>query len=133
MRVSNIFNNKAQSIMEYAIIIGLVVAGLSAMQVYIRRGIQAGIKVAADELGNQEDAEIDPTKGTKESSDSKIRTKAGGKPVGAAEVAQLSAGEAQKIILHQDGSQDIYIYRSSKVRPYDGVNSSYSTYISEEE
>lgn len=70
MRMGNIFNNKGQSILEYAIIIGLVVAGLTTMQLYIKRGIQAGIKVAADELGRQEDAEeIDPEWGTRSSSE----------------------------------------------------------------
>lgn len=124
---------KGQSTIEYAIIIGLVVAGLTTMQVYIKRGIQAGIRVAADELGSQEDAEIDPQEGTKEFLDSIIRLETGGKPEGATEVPGLSAGKSQKIVLNEDGSQDIYSYKSYKIIPYDGVNSSYSTYISEEE
>ncbi|GAI08601.1 unnamed protein product, partial [marine sediment metagenome] len=62
-------NNRGQAVFEYAIIIGIVVLALGTMQVYLRRGIQAGIKIAADELGRQEDSvELDPTKGTTQSS-----------------------------------------------------------------
>lgn len=60
---------KAQSILEYAIVLGIVAIALSAMSLYFRRGIQAVVKVAADEAGNQKDAEeIDPLKGIKTSS-----------------------------------------------------------------
>lgn len=45
--------NRAQSILEYAILIGVIAAALSAMQIYFRRGIQAVIRVAADEVGCQ--------------------------------------------------------------------------------
>jgi len=45
----------AQSIIEYAIIIAIVSSALAAMQVYIKRGLQAQIKVTADELGTQDD------------------------------------------------------------------------------
>ncbi|MBU3934113.1 hypothetical protein KKD20_06895 [Patescibacteria group bacterium] len=64
MRINYIFNSKGQSIIEYALILGIVVIALSAMQVYVKRGIQAGIKIAADEMGAQEYAETDPDKGT---------------------------------------------------------------------
>lgn len=58
-----------QSILEYAVVLGLVVVALSAMALYFRRGIQSVIKVAADEVGKQEDAEeIDPLRGVKSSS-----------------------------------------------------------------
>lgn len=46
---------KGQITFEYAIIIGLVAIALTVMQVYLRRGIQAGIKIATDEIGLQED------------------------------------------------------------------------------
>jgi len=60
---------KAQSILEYAIVLGIVAIVLSAMSLYFRRGIQAVVRVASDELGNQKDAEeIDPLKGVKTSS-----------------------------------------------------------------
>lgn len=42
-----------QSILEYTLIIGIVVTALIVMQVYIKRGIQAATKVAADQLGAQ--------------------------------------------------------------------------------
>lgn len=39
-----------QAITEYAILIGVVVAALLGMQVYAKRGLQAGIKATADRL-----------------------------------------------------------------------------------
>ena len=61
--------NRGQSILEYTVVLSLVVLVLSAMSFYFRRGIQSVVKVAADEAGNQSDAEdINPTPGTKTSS-----------------------------------------------------------------
>lgn len=48
---------KGQVIVEYALILSIVLAAILAMQTYMKRGIQAVIKVSADELGNQQDAE----------------------------------------------------------------------------
>lgn len=63
-----LLTKRGQTVYEYAIIIGLVVLALSIMQVYLRRGIQAGIKLAADEVGLQKDSAgletFDPRKGT---------------------------------------------------------------------
>lgn len=57
---------KAQTILEYVLILGIVAGALGAMQLYFRRGIQAAIKATADEIGLQQDAqEIDPQKGTR--------------------------------------------------------------------
>lgn len=50
-----ISSKRAQVVLEYAIILGIVALALGMMQVYVRRGIQAGIKIAADEIGRQED------------------------------------------------------------------------------
>lgn len=62
-------HNKGQAIFEYAVILAIVALALGMMQVYLRRGIQAGIKIAADELGQQEGSvELDPTKGTTQTS-----------------------------------------------------------------
>lgn len=58
--------NKSQSILEYAVVLGIAIIALSAMSLYFRRGILSIIKVAADEAGNQSGAEeIDPLKGVK--------------------------------------------------------------------
>lgn len=84
----NILANKGQSIMEYAIIISIVVIALSAMRVYVQRGIQATIKVAADQLGAQQDAEDDIEKGTQRNS--KINTK---------------TASTQRVRLSEDGSR----------------------------
>jgi len=44
---------KAQSLTEYAILIGIVTAALIAMQIYIKRGIQGRIKDLADQLSER--------------------------------------------------------------------------------
>ena len=46
---------QGQSIIEYVILIGVVAAAVLGMQAYAKRGIQAGIKVAADRIGSQQE------------------------------------------------------------------------------
>jgi hypothetical protein len=46
---------KAQSTLEYAIIIAVVIAGLIAMQFYIKRGQQGRLRQATDDMGKQFD------------------------------------------------------------------------------
>lgn len=41
-------NKRAQNTAEYAILIGVIVAAAIAMQIYVRRGMQARIKDAVD-------------------------------------------------------------------------------------
>jgi hypothetical protein len=48
-------NRKGQSTLEYAIIICVVVAGLFAMQSYVKRGYQGKLKSSADDMGEQFD------------------------------------------------------------------------------
>jgi len=43
--------NSGQTLLEYAIILGVIVAGLFAMQVYLKRGLAGKIRGSADELG----------------------------------------------------------------------------------
>jgi hypothetical protein len=42
---------KAQSMLEYSVLIACVVAGLIAMQIYMKRSIEGRLKQAADEIG----------------------------------------------------------------------------------
>jgi len=66
-----------QSILEYVVILGIVAIALAAMSLYFRRGIQSVVKIAADEAGNQEDAEdINPVTGVKTASAITRRTTA---------------------------------------------------------
>ncbi len=44
------FNQKGQNTAEYAILIALVVAAAVAMQTYVKRGMQGGIKFAVDKV-----------------------------------------------------------------------------------
>lgn len=50
-----VFAKKAQSTAEYAIVIALVIGAAIAMQVYVRRGMQGGIKFATDKLKSSDD------------------------------------------------------------------------------
>jgi hypothetical protein len=49
------FNRRAQSTLEYAIIIAVVMAGLWFMQHYLKRGYQGKLRDAADQMGEQYD------------------------------------------------------------------------------
>jgi len=42
---------RAESIIEYAFLIGLIATALLAMQTYLKRGVQGVIKATADDLG----------------------------------------------------------------------------------
>lgn len=48
-------NKRAQTSLEYAVIIACIVAALLAMQVYVKRGIAGRLRSAADEIGQQYD------------------------------------------------------------------------------
>ncbi len=48
---------KAQTIIEYTMILGVIAMILFAMNTMVKRGIQGMIKVVADQVGNQESAE----------------------------------------------------------------------------
>ena len=50
--------SKAQSTAEYAIVIGLVIAAAVAMQIYVKRGLQAKIKDAVDYRPNAAGADV---------------------------------------------------------------------------
>ena len=51
-----------QSIAEYSILIAVVTAALLAMQLYMKRGIQAAVKHSTDQFGTQDYMETDPDK-----------------------------------------------------------------------
>lgn len=51
--------NKGQTIIEYVIIIGIVIAALYAMGPAIKRGAQTVVKASADQLGQQNASDQD--------------------------------------------------------------------------
>ena len=57
-------NKKGQSIMEYAVLVSLVIAAITGMQLYVRRGLQAKIKDASDNLPNYITTQSGMTAGT---------------------------------------------------------------------
>ena len=44
---------KAQSTLEYAVLIMIVIGALLSIQIYIRRGIQGRLRQASDDIGDQ--------------------------------------------------------------------------------
>lgn len=60
-------NRKAQNTMEYALLIAIVIGVFSAMQLYVRRGMQARIRNGVDNVPNmvlsQEVDDADKVKG----------------------------------------------------------------------
>ena len=45
-----IFNKKGQNTAEYAILIALIIAAAVAMQTYVKRGVQGGVKDGSDKI-----------------------------------------------------------------------------------
>lgn len=52
--MSRDLKRKSQSLIEYALILGIVAAALLGMQVYMKRGIQRAVQLSADQLGEQQ-------------------------------------------------------------------------------
>lgn len=50
--------DKGQSLLEHIMLASIVIGALVVMSVFIRRGIQAAVKVAADQIGRQNEAEF---------------------------------------------------------------------------
>lgn len=48
--------NKAQAISEYVLILFIVALALGAMKIYFQRGINAAVRLVADDIGSQEQA-----------------------------------------------------------------------------
>lgn len=48
--------NKAQSTLEYAVIIAVVVGALLSMQIYMKRGVQGKLRESTDQIGEQFEA-----------------------------------------------------------------------------
>ncbi|TAN61406.1 hypothetical protein EPN16_03230 [bacterium] len=70
---------RAQSLIEYAMVIVVVSAAFMAINGYMKRGIQAQIRMSADELGRQEESEeLDLTKGRLKVSGQRMTSEAPG-------------------------------------------------------
>jgi len=54
------FKQKGQSTAEYAILIALIVAGAIAMQTYLKRGFQGGVKYTVDRLSSGTTNQYEP-------------------------------------------------------------------------
>ena len=69
---------RGQSILEYAVLIGVVVAGLLGMQIYLKRGMMGGLKKSADGIGSQFDPKATVFTSNSQSSSNSTETLSGG-------------------------------------------------------
>jgi hypothetical protein len=82
-----LFNKKAQSTLEYAIIVAVVVGALLTIQIYIKRGIQGRMRSSTDNIGDQYSAGVTTSRyvtsdeGTTNLTDEYVGTDAEGKGV----------------------------------------------------
>jgi len=53
----DIFSTKGQTLIEYSLVLGIIVTVVLAMQPMIKRSGQAMIKMVADQIGNQREAD----------------------------------------------------------------------------
>lgn len=107
-------NKIAQVIFEFAIVLALVALALVMMQLYLKRGIQAGIKIAADELGLQQDSvELDAESG--EVSESFMR---------------VDTGSTRSIAQALGGQHTLTLIETSEILY--GVNTFWSDFTTEE-
>lgn len=50
---------RSQSIVEYTVLIAVAVAAITAMRTYVRRSMQAQLKIIQDQLNNPETVHVD--------------------------------------------------------------------------
>jgi len=50
IKIKTKMKKKAQSTLEYVVLVSIIAAALTAMQIYFKRGIQATVKLAADDM-----------------------------------------------------------------------------------
>ncbi len=105
-----------QVAMEYALIIGVAALALAGIRLYLLRGIQSAVKIAADEMGDQDTSiAYDVNKGGLSSS--KMRNAA----------SSTTTTDSEK-----DGSRKTKLNSSSEVLPRDENTPSYTTYTQSE-
>jgi hypothetical protein len=101
----------AQSLLEYVYVVGIVAALLVAMQVYMTRGIQAGVKYAADELGSQEGLPLESRMVTEHASEytedtANSRTEqvgSGGSRLRTMDHTTISSGDSEQVTITYEG------------------------------
>ncbi len=73
-----LIKQKGQSTLEYAMIIAIVAAGLIAMQIYMKRGVEGKMKESTDSIGQQFDADNTVTSTTTNRVGTSVEQTAGG-------------------------------------------------------
>ena len=102
--------------MEYALLIGVAALALAGLRLYFQRGIQSAVRIAADEMGNQDDSVV-------------YDVDKGGLSISAMRNAAVST---TRIDSRKDGSRGIAVHAESKVLPYNDNTYSSTTYTQSE-
>jgi hypothetical protein len=96
-------NRKGQSVLEYAIILSVVVAGVVAMNIYMKRASEGKLRESADRIGEQYSAgNTTYTRTTKQPGGTKTTESFGG--VGKQGVSRYEITNPQKTTTSMDGS-----------------------------
>ncbi len=93
-------NYRAQSTLEYALIIAVVVAGLVAMQIYMKRGVQGKLRESADQIGEQFEANNTTVNRTTNRYGTTVQTVSGGETI-----SSTDAGAPE--VRTEDGTENV--------------------------
>lgn len=55
--MNHLKNSRAQTLLEYLILVGIITVVLFAMYHGVKRGVQSVVKITADQIGNQQKAD----------------------------------------------------------------------------
>ena len=73
-----LLNKRAQSTLEYAVLIAVVVGALVAMQIYMKRGVEGRMRSSTDNIGKQFDPDKTSYKYTTKTASETVETTSGG-------------------------------------------------------
>ena len=97
-------NRKGQSVLEYAIILSVVVAGVVAMNIYMKRASEGKLWESADRIGEQYSADNTTyTRTTNQPGGTKTTESFGGAALGQG-VSRYEISNPQKTTTSMDGS-----------------------------
>lgn len=70
--------NQGQTTLEYALIITVVIVGLLAIQIYVKRGVEGKLRASSDDIGDQFEAGKTAVKSTIKNTGRNVQTVSSG-------------------------------------------------------
>jgi hypothetical protein len=108
-------NKRAQSTLEYAVLVFVIVAALITMQAYVKRGMQGRIRSSTDEIGEQY------SPGYTTSDHTTTRTSVTKESVGTADVGSgVTKRDFVKDESHREGNETVLPWKAA-----DGTDQEY--------